>query len=915
MANFPSTLTHGSGRPLELDSTRLLLSFDPPGRPANFEKVLAHAGLLLEDAPVEGKPKARVNQTPRFCFVRSKNGEPVPRNAPADLMAALGNAPARKPRLKWVGPVYRFVGNPTDAGLLGVVIDSLRLTPTAPVKDDPNGKLSKLLKKLALEPNAKLSKAIAPTRFVEATNLGNRHAIAAAAELSEALAGTFSAHPVCIPLRSPECATPSSESQWPQWNMIRIGAEAAWDRTKGSTSVCVCVVDKGVQRAHEELNRASSYGHDAGTGVDHGGYITTGTQDVSDNTTSAHGTGVASVTSGAWDSGGVAGLAGDAALLALAVPNWLDTEVEAAIKRAFDGTKPPTAATVALDQRVLLLPFVHDLFAIGPIKDAVETALNSGLTVVCASGDDADTSTYPADGSHPRAIVCGASDDVDARYNSKFPSFLSLVAPGKDIPVAVPGPGLGATTYGLLQGSSCGAAHVAGAVALVLSRSAAGLASYPFGSTNPEKLKSVIERTAQKVGTGYGSEINPRTPELGFGRLRADWAVDLADVMIKDDPADRGVEPSTGVFWRDSAVVIRQTAESQAIVEASFDTWHADPMQSTRIYASTSGASCYAYVRVQNLGPASAENVRVRAVGAACATGFMYPTDWNAADDVNHFVMSPNPWPGDPAAVGDEYVVGSLAAGAAKIVRFEITKAKADKGLAWPGSHVCGLAKVTANNDHAFNMFAPAVPVSSEQARRNNLCQRNLHVVTAASPWFFPFLAGNVVDEDETMELVIEAKSLPSGTLMRLALDEPERAAPNLDLSALSRSPRAAAAPRAGHASLTLLDRARVAIGCGDTIGIATLPPGTQFDCSGGARGDVRVTGGSVITSGGKRLVETRGAHTRVRLPKAPGSVLPLYLEIPVPAGVKKTDRFLVDVIQKNAAGQVVGGVSLYLVP
>lgn len=912
MATHPDTLTHASGRPLHIAANRALLAFEPAGRPAGFDKTLASVGLVREDATGDSRRQGRVNQTPRFCFVRSKDGEPIEPKALDKLMALLGQK-GKKPRLIWTGPVYRFVGDPSDRGLIGVLRDTLVLTPLPGFDAKAERALAARLKRLGLAPHAKRSKQIAPSSYLVASDLADKDAIRASAALVEVAQGGFVAHPGYIPMMSPACATPSSETHWAsQWNMLQIGAEAAWDVTKGVPGVCVCVVDQGIQRIHEELNRASSYGYEAAGGTSHAGFVAAALDDVSANANDAHGTAIASISSGAWDTGGVAGLAGDASVFALAVPNWIDTEVLAAVNRAKDGTTLSTA-TVPLDRRVLLLPFVHDTFKTPAVQAAIEDALNQGLVVVCASGDETDTNSYPADGSHPRAIVCGASDQADARYQSKFPAGLSVVAPGKDIPAAAPS---GAYVLAF-AGSSCGAAHVAGTAALVLSNAAASFTSYPFGASRAAKVRSVIERTAQKVGGVYSTEINPRNPELGFGRIRADWAVDFADVMIRDDPTDTGVEPSTGVFWRDSAVVIRRINELQATVETSFDTWHANPPDSTTIYSNADGSSCYAYVRVSNLGPVTARNVRVRAVGAACATGFMYPTDWNAPDDLTHFVMTPLPWPGDPAAVGDQYVVGNLAAGQSKIVRFEIAKAKADKGLAWPGSHVCGLAKVSADNDYAFALFNPASPVGGEQARRNNLCQRNLHVVTAASPWFFPFLAGNAADLDDVFEIVVEARRLPSGTLMRLGLDEPERAAPNLDLAALNRAAAAAAVPRAagGHTSLTLLDRARVAVNCGGPAGVVTLPPGTRFECAAGERGDTQVTGGNLVLEGGKRVVETRGPRARVRMPKTPGAVMPLYLEIPVPPGTDDNERFSVDVIQKNAAGEVVGGVSLYLVP
>lgn len=926
MAKYPETITHASGRPLELDATRAMLAFDPPGRPGGFDKALGAVGLVREDALVEGRARRGVNQTGGFCFVRSIDGRRIDPAALEKLLATLGKKAGKAPRLAWTGPVYRFAGDASAHGLMGIRIDVVEVIPLRPDEAKAEKALAALLKRAGLTVNAKRSKQLAPHLYCEVQDIRARHAVAACAALSDGAKGIIRvAHPDYVPLMSPAAAIPSSELHWgQQWNMVKIGAPAAWDISLGDPTVYVCVVDSGIQRAHEELNRPTSYGYEASTPSENSGVVAGPVPDITNPTGTgpldAHGTAIASIAVGTWDSGGVAGLAGGASLFALAAPTWSAIEIELAIVRA--AATPPAGVA----KRVLLIGGTSNVINTPGVQAAINAALTAGVVVVCPSGNgDSATIPYPGDGTHPRIMVCGSTDQVDARYVSNYGPTLTVAAPGKDVPVAdlTGAAGLGAGDYHLLfEGSSAGAAHTAGLAALLLGNAGYDFTSYPpAAATLSDKVRDVIARTAEKVGaTAYNTDINSRNDELGFGRIRADHAMDFADVMIADDPLDLGVEPSTGVFWRDSDIVIRSDLEAQGVVDASFDAWHADPNQSTQIYAHASGLPCYAYVRVRNLGPGSARTVRVRAVGAACATGFMYPTDWNAAEDANHLVMTPDPWPGD-AAVGDEYeIAGTLAPGQSKIVRFQISKAQADKGLAWPGSHVCGLAKVTAANDWAFAMFNPPAPVGGEQARRNNICQRNLHVVTAASPWFYGFLSGNAADQDETYEIAVEARRLPSGALIRLGLDDPGRAAPNLDVSALNAGVQANAAQRSlggagAGATFVLLDEARVAVGCGHPVGVVTLKPGTRFECGKADPGGVHVTGGQVVMENGKRVIESRSKQVRVRMSKVPGAVMPLYLEIPVPPGTDKSERYYVDIIQRNAAGEVVGGASLFLVP
>lgn len=920
MTSFPENLTHPSGRLVVRDTTRAMLAFDPPGRPAGFDKALAASGLVVEGVGADETKSATVNHSGRFCFVQSRDGKPIDGASLDRLLAALGKKAGKAVRLEWVGPVYRFADDPGAQALMGVRRDAARVG--ARRIDGPKAEqlLTKLLQRAGLKANPKRSKFLSSGLYCEPIDLGSRDALAAAAMLLEnAKEHVTSAHADFVPLMSPAAAVPSSETHWGlQWNMPRIGAPAAWDLGIGDPTVYVCVVDSGIERGHEELNRSTSWGYDSGTLAENSGAISGSVADITKPTgttaNDAHGTAIASIAVGEWDSGGVAGLAGGASLFALSAPSWSSIELETAIIRATAAGAPSTPA-----KRVLLIGGTSPVLDTPGTRGAIDGALGAGMLVVCPSGNaDSATIPYPGNGVHPGVVVCGSTNKTDARYLSNYGPNLSVVAPGIEIPVAdlTGAGGYGSGSYHLtLEGSSCGAAHVAGLGALLASAASLNFTSYPpAAGLLGAKIRNVIERTAEKIGTGYDSAINPKHPELGFGLIRADRALDFADVMIADDPLDSGVEPSTGVFWRDSAVVIRRDTETQPVVQASFDTWHANPPDSTVIYSKADGTACYAYVRVKNLGPATARNVRVRAVGAACSTGFMYPTDWNAPEDATHFVMTPLPWSGDPAAAGDEYVVGTLTAGQSKIVRFEISKVKADKALAWPGSHACGLAKVTADNDYAFNQFSPAVPVGGEQARRNNLCQRNLHVVTAASPWFFPFFAGNASDLDDALEIVIEARKLPAGAVMRLGLDEPERVAPKMTLPAPAPAQAAAASGGCGT-RLTLLDGARFAVSCGGTTGIATLAPGSSFECGSARRDAVHVDGGVLVMADGQRSIEIRGKSAKAKLPKTPGALLPLYLEIPVPPGTAKTDRFFVDIVQKNRAGEIVGGLSLFLVP
>jgi subtilisin family serine protease len=51
-----------------------------------------------------------------------------------------------------------------------------------------------------------------------------------------------------------------------QWDMKQMGLEQAWDITRGSASICVAVIDSGVQLNHEELAGRLVDGYDGSSG-------------------------------------------------------------------------------------------------------------------------------------------------------------------------------------------------------------------------------------------------------------------------------------------------------------------------------------------------------------------------------------------------------------------------------------------------------------------------------------------------------------------------------------------------------------------------------------------------------------------------------------------------------------------------
>ena len=502
-----------------------------------------------------------------------------------------------------------------------------------------------------------------------------------------------------------------------------------------------------------------------------------------------------------------------------------------------------------------------------------------------------------------------ASPDGET-WGSNFGPEISVVAPGVLVPttdrqgadgynvdgsggtwagVVYPSFGDAAGDYvTVFDGTSAATPHVAGLAALLLSE-------YP-GLTNAE-VRRIIERTADKTGTtayvetaGYDS--GTWNQNMGYGRISVRKALDLADLMIRDWPGDTGTEPSApsgGNFWNFADVVVR-IFDDDVFVPS-------DPLQSQNLEI---GQTNYLYVRVRNVGPREARNVTVDArLTPYVGTQFAYPTDWTAVDGTH---LAPTPM---------SATFATIPAGGEEIAKFSISAAQVEilHSEAW---HPCVVTSVNADNDYAF---ATAAFVSNPVVTRiGNLAQRNLSLINvlADTGAAFPFLAGNALNTDRFLELVINRTALPRAATLVLDLDGANVYFPEVDVDAHVPGGGGGGGGHDGCSSgLVFLDRTRVRTRFGCCEGVLTLEKGSRFDCVDKRRvRDVSVKGGDVVVRGGKRFALITDDIAVVRIEKAAGQLLPLVLEARLPAGVEAGRQLEVSVAQRDESGQVVGGAS-----
>ena len=260
-----------------------------------------------------------------------------------------------------------------------------------------------------------------------------------------------------------------------QWNLEKIGAPSAWNRTTGA-KVRVGIVDAGVDLAHEDLaGRVVANTACLKTMGDPNNCAGSGQDDI------GHGTHVAGIIAADRDNGiGVAGVAPDAELV---VAKVADSGGGIAIDDANAGIKwvvDHGARVVNLSLGDLI--FVRTAAFGTQLSEGIEYAWSKGAVPVIASGnsDLFGAGVGSQDYGDLDALVVGATgpDDLVADYSSPTGNAKwAIVAPGgasdgeethkvwstyweKDKQ----------NTYGYLAGTSMAAPHVTGAVALLLAQ-------------------------------------------------------------------------------------------------------------------------------------------------------------------------------------------------------------------------------------------------------------------------------------------------------------------------------------------------------------------------------------------------------------------------------------------------------------
>ncbi|MEZ6188047.1 MAG: S8 family serine peptidase [Planctomycetota bacterium] len=274
--------------------------------------------------------------------------------------------------------------------------------------------------------------------------------------------------------------------------------ERAWDLTTGDPRALVAVLDTGVDPTHPDLQNRLLPGFD----------FVNQTATLRDD--NGHGTAMCGIVVAEGNNQlGVTGVAFDSRVLPVKVADANGLASVADVAAGIDYAIQQGAKVINLS---LGTPLGSQA-----LRDAIDRALNAGVVVVAAAGNDpVHHEMFPA--AYPGVVsvtALGAGVDPELSYECVLGEGVEVGAVGEGLVTTLPG-----DVYGFVSGSSASSAFTAGVASLIIARSP--------GLTAKQVARSLSE-AGERIDALAGLERTYR-----FGRLNAERALLRADAAFAD---------------------------------------------------------------------------------------------------------------------------------------------------------------------------------------------------------------------------------------------------------------------------------------------------------------------------------------------------------------------------------------------
>lgn len=285
--------------------------------------------------------------------------------------------------------------------------------------------------------------------------------------------------------------TPNDPLYSQQWAHTKTGVATAWDKTIGSKTVKIAVIDTGVDVQHEDLKSSlladctggcpADMGYDF-VDIDVNAYAAYGTPFPEEDYTvpdalpadfDGHGTHVAGIIAAAGNNNtGVIGVCPGCALMPVRAGFTLLGSFGGHLS-LLESDDIVNAIVYATDNGAHIISMSFGGRQSMVMTDALNYAASRGVVLIAAAGNSnwsLTDASYPASDENVIAVSATTSQDTKASF-SNWGNWIDIAAPGENILSTIPkiGPKADASGYRQLSGTSMAAPYVSGVAGLLLS--------------------------------------------------------------------------------------------------------------------------------------------------------------------------------------------------------------------------------------------------------------------------------------------------------------------------------------------------------------------------------------------------------------------------------------------------------------